>query len=273
MRKKSALIYTMLLCSLLVAVPLSAQIVSVSTAHWSFDKDINIDSWLETETKFHENVTMKNEHIKGANVLYHYYTADNSEILFVSVYENLAAIDKAQERNKELIEAAWPDEDERKAFFKKQSQAYSTMHSDEIYSSVPESKTLESMPDTSMIYYVRKSRIARMPEDGSMDEIQDAMKTFREKVIFKNDVIKAYYPMRHFYGADSRDFIEVFVVNSLSDLEKMAEMNDKLIKKNWPKEDKRKAFFDMVGKYFEPWHGDFIYTSEPKLMKMTKAEK
>ena len=265
--KRMTLLKIALFFTMCAPLALYAQIVVVSTSHFDLNSDSSPEEWLESETAYHENVIMKNELIKNSTVLYHLYTEDNTEVIFATRYDSWEDVEKADEKNNELAKAAWPDEAERKAFFRKQASFYTTMHSDEIYSVLPNGKAFSAKPDSSMVYYVQKRRIARMPEDGTRDEAASLMKEFTENVIQKNEAIQAYYPMRHMYGADSRDYVEVFVLNSMADMEEMNANNNELIKSHWPDEDARKAFFEKLGKYFESWHGDVIYSSEPTLMK------
>lgn len=246
-------------------------IFSVTRAHWNMDyENFSMDEWKKLETEYHEKVTMKNEYIVHTNVLLHYYTPDMSEILFVQVYENWENIEKAVDKSSELAKEAWPDDEERKAFFKKQSAYYSNMHSDEIYSGLSLGKNLAEKPSEPLIYYARTTHVA-WPEDGKMEEIQALRKEFIENVIHKNEDILGYYPMRHLYGSDSRDLVEVYAMKSMVELEAMNDRenssNSKLINAHWPDEDKRKEFFKSIGKYRDPWHGDLIYSNVPELMK------
>ncbi len=259
-----ALLFAMLMTPCLAF----GQMITVTTAHWNFgDTTLNPESWMEIEKEYHEKVVMKNEFIAASNVLYHSYTSDNSEVMFVYAYRNWSDIEKAAERNGELAKEAWPDDEKRKAFFKRQSQYYTTSHSDEIYWSLPNGKGMEAS-DSSLTYYVRKKRIARMPEGGSGDEIRALSKEFAENTIHKNEYILAYYPYRHMWGADSRDFIEVFVFKSMADMDAGLKKQGELVEAYWPDKDKRKAFFKKFNSYMEPgWHGDELYVHEPKLAK------
>jgi hypothetical protein len=117
-----------------------------------------------------------------------------------------------------------------------------------------------------MVFYVRVSHLA-FPEDGKTEEIAAMMDEYNANVIAKNDVIKAYYPHRHYWGSDSRDFIEAFVVESLADVEKALDKNGELTKTHWPDDEKRKEFFAKMGKYFTGWHADYLYTHVPELSK------
>lgn len=76
------------------------------------------------------------------------------------------------------------------------------------------------------------------------------LKEFNEKVTMKNPFIKGYYPHRYAWGADSRDFMETFLFDSMADLDKSSDKDDELIKAAWPKETDRKAFFDEMRKAF-----------------------
>lgn len=210
---------------------------------------------------------MKNEYIIGSVVLLHAYTPDNSEILFAQAFSNWANVEKAVERSNELAKEAWPDDEERQAFFEKQRAYYSNLHSDEIYSSMTLGKQFTEKPTEPMIYYVRTSHTA-WPEDGDMEEIRSMRKEYTENVIHKYADIHAYYPMRHLYGADSREITEVFVMKSMAELEEMnVNRMEELVKAQWPDEDERKAFFKEMGKYRSSWHSDLIYSSVPELMK------
>ncbi len=244
------------------------QIITVTTAHWNMEmKDFSMDEWKKVESEYHEKVVKQNEFIAHSNVLMHYYTPDNSEILFVQTFRNWEDVAKAVERSNELTKQAWPDEDARKAFLKKQNAYYSSMHSDEILSVLPNTKNLATAPSEPLIYYVRKMQLA-FPDDGSGKEIRALSKEYFENVIQKNDNILAYYPHRHLYGSDSRDFVEVFVVKSLAELEEISDkQTPELIKAHWPDKNQRKEFFTAYNKYLESWHGDWIYTNVPELLK------
>ena len=76
-------------------------------------------------------------------------------MLFVNSYKSWGDIEKAATRSNELAKEAWPDENERNEFFKKQSEYYDAMHSDEIYSILPWAKLPEEKPWGQIVGYVR----------------------------------------------------------------------------------------------------------------------
>jgi hypothetical protein len=232
--------------------------ISVTTLHWSADADVDFSDWDKTEQEYFDKVTSKNDLIIGSGYYTHYFTPDNSEVLAVSVYKSWEDMEKADEVTNKLVEAGWPDEDARKAFFDKQGSYYAAKHSDEIYMSFPrvrkEVKTDSTEP---LLYYVRKNTVGEGGE-GYME--------YFNNITMKNKYIKGFYAHRHRWGADARDRMEVGVFDNLGDIEKSFEENQRLVKEHWPNEDARKAFFKEYNKMFAG-HGDYIYTNVPKLHK------
>ena len=53
-------------------------------------------------------MTIKNEFIKGSEVLLPPYSPDNSELLFVKAYASWTDVEKSAKRDWELVKAAWP---------------------------------------------------------------------------------------------------------------------------------------------------------------------
>lgn len=241
--------------------------ISVQKMHWNMDKkDFKMEDWVAMEKEFLDKVIQKNDLIIASNVLLHSMTPDNTELLYVTVYNSWDAIEKAADKNGELIRAAWPDVEKRRAFFTNRRSYYDESHSDEIFMSYPGAKSLKKEDGKRYYFYVRKNYMA-FPEGGSADEFDSLSKEYIENVFHKNNLIKAYYPHVHLYGTNSRDFIEVFVVESMADLEKMFESNDKLYKEHWPDEAKRKDMEAKMEKYFLPNHSDYLYRLVPELSK------
>jgi len=250
--------------------PAPPEYLIVTTGHWDLDyEEGSVDDIKALELEWFEKVTMKNEYFINTNFLNHYFTADNSEVLFVTVYNTWEDIEKATKRTEELVEAAWPDETLREEYFKKRNAYYEDRHSDEIYHILPNAKFMESVEGEepeSMVYYVRQSNIA-WPDDGKEEEFKALRKEYVENVVHKNPNVKAYYNYRHAWGADNRQFTEVTVVSSLAHIESGFDETEKLIEAHWPVEAERKAFFKKYDRYFSGWHGDYIYRNMPELMK------
>ncbi|WP_188220815.1 hypothetical protein [Flavobacterium pokkalii] len=265
MKKNRILVFgSLIILTLLMSLKTQAQeepqtvYITLTTMHRNLDADKK--EWMKAEQEFFDKVTSKNELIIGSDVLTHYFTENSSEILHVSAYKSWEDIEKAEKITDDLIMKAWPDEKDRKAFFEKYRSFYTPMHSDEIYVSVLEPKMLENPPKDPMVVYVRKSQTASR-------KLSDRLKEYNDKITFKNPFIKAYYPQRHYWGSDSRDFVEAFFFNSLADLEKSHDKEEELIKTAWPKEEDRKLFFDNLKTSFTGIHGDYIYLNVPSLAK------
>ena len=212
-----------------------------------------------------EKVTMKNEYVLRSNFLFHYFTADNSEAKAVALYENWEAVEKAADRDAELVLEAWPDEAARDAFFKERASYYTSMHSDEIYSVLDGGKQLEAAPEKALLYYVRVSHLA-FPADAKDGEMKELHSAFNENVTFKNEYVKAYYIYRHLYGMDSRQFTEVFAIEDLASLEAMLKQNGELADAKWSEEE-QKEFGENYGKYWTGFHADYVYSGVLELMK------
>jgi hypothetical protein len=264
MKKSRNLVYGMFVLTFLLSIVSNAQeepkpvFVTVTTLHRNLNSDGK--DWKKTEQEYFDKVTSKNDLIIGSEILNHYYTANSSEILHVSVFKTWEDIEKSDAVTDDLIKKAWPDEKERTAFFEKYNSYYSPMHSDEIYSSVLTAKEFKATTKEPMIVYVRKSQM-------SMTGQGKGMKEYNEKITMNNPYIKGYYPNRHAWGSDSQDFLEAFYYDSLADLEKSYDKDNELIKAAWPKEEERKAFFDDLDKIFTGIHGDYIYHNMPTLSK------
>jgi len=81
---------------------------------------------------WYENAIKKNEFIVSEITMSHLWGNNSSDFVIITEHKNFADIEKAQNRNFELIAEAIPDKEERgkfnKAFIK-----YFGKHSDEIY--------------------------------------------------------------------------------------------------------------------------------------------
>lgn len=249
------------------AEPKMPKFITATTFHYNMDlEDATPEKWKAVEKKFFDNVTSKNDFILGTDVLVHYFTSDNTEVIFINVFASWGDIEAAQKKSEELIKEAWPDEAKRKEYFKKRNSYYVDLHSDEIYAAGPGAKNLTEKSSEPMVMYIQVSKFAS-PEGGTLKEYEALSKEYNEAIIQKNDLIKAYYPNYHSWGADRRDFLQAFVFTSLADIEKSFDKTEELEKANWPDEAKRKEFFKKLNKYFTGLHSDYIYHNVPELVK------
>ena len=267
-----ALVFTLVLLSNSISTfaqdaPARPAYVVVTTLHWNMDnEDFDMAEWEAVEKEYLDKVTMKNELIMSSSVYLHRYTADNTELLAVATYASWEDVDKAGDRNTELAEAAWPDENARKAYFKKRNAYYAAEHSDEIYAPLAGAKLLTEKPTKDLVMYVRKSHFA-YPDDGTGEEFKALRMAGIENGVNKNEHIKAYFPNVHAWGADRTEFVEAYYYESMADIEKAQERGGELAKAAWPDENVRKERGKKWAKYFTGVHGDYIYTLVANLMK------
>ncbi|ALJ05959.1 hypothetical protein APS56_12810 [Pseudalgibacter alginicilyticus] len=247
--------------------PQTSEYITITTLHWNMDiEDFDMDTWKSVEKEYLEKVTAKNEYIMGSSFYLHEFSPDNTELIYVGVYESWEAIEKASKRNLELEKEAWPDEADRKAFFKKQTAYYSPNHSDEIYSTIPLTKPISMDNTKDLVCYVRTSHLA-FPEDGEDGEIKTLMNENFEKLIKNNPLIKGYYLNRHAWGKDGTEIMEAFYLDSMTDLDKMFEGLPELVEQVWPDEAVRKERGKKFDKYFTGVHGDALYRLVTELSK------
>lgn len=240
--------------------PVEPVFITVTTLHRNLAADGK--DWKATEQEYFDKITSKNPLIMGSEILTHYYTENSSEVLLVSVYKTWEDIEKSNDVSTDLINKAWPDEKVRKAFFDKYQSYYGPMHSDEIYASVTSigQKDFKATTKEPMIVYIRRSQM-------SLSGQGKGLKEYNEKITMNDPFIKGYYPYRHSWGSDSRDFMEAYFYDSFSDIEKSNQKQDELVKATWPKEADSKAFFDEMNKAFTGIHGDYIYHNTPSMSK------
>lgn len=86
-------------------------------------------------TLFRENVINKNEFIISRRVMQHLWGKSSLDFVIINEYASFSDIEKASDRNSELIKEAWPDKAERQAYFQAVFK-YFGKHSDEIYQEV-----------------------------------------------------------------------------------------------------------------------------------------
>ncbi|HSQ46100.1 MAG TPA: hypothetical protein VLM44_04175 [Lutibacter sp.] len=231
--------------------------LTLTTLHRSSDPDVDFTDWLKTEQEYYDKVTVKNSLIIGSGFYMHFFTPDDSEILSVTIYNSWEDIEKATDVTNKLVMEAWPDEAKRTAFFDKQSSYYAPKHSDEIYASMNFTKPVNTDSKEPLIYYMKKN-IAGMGGAGYRE--------YFDNITMKNPFVKGFYTMRHRYGANSQDLIEVSVFDNLADIEKSFAENAKLEDAHWTDKAKGDEFFKKYAKLFAG-HGDSIYRNIPSLQK------
>jgi hypothetical protein len=87
--------------------------------------------------EYNEKITMNNPYIKGYYPNRHAWGSDSQDFLEAFYYDSLADLEKSYDKDNELIKAAWPKEEERKAFFDDLDKLFTGIHGDYIYHNMP----------------------------------------------------------------------------------------------------------------------------------------
>ncbi|MFI5218977.1 MAG: hypothetical protein ACHQNT_05755 [Bacteroidia bacterium] len=107
----------------------------------------------------------------------------------------------------------------------------------------------------------------KWPEKGTLKSRDSLVAIYNDNVIKKNEYIMNHREYSHWFTANNKDYMVIEEYKNFDAMEKSFEMNTELEKKAWPDEKKRKEFMDAMNAYFEDWHGDALYRSNPVLSK------
>ncbi|RPI70401.1 MAG: hypothetical protein EHM47_12205 [Ignavibacteriales bacterium] len=91
----------------------------------------------EIMKEWYDKVVSKNEKIISERVLRHLSGSDGRDWIFITEYASWNDINDAATRQNELVQEAWPDEGDRREFFRK-FFSYTGTHSDEILQEIPD---------------------------------------------------------------------------------------------------------------------------------------
>lgn len=100
---------------------------------------------------------------------------------------------------------------------------------------------------------------AAFPEEGSMAEFDSLTHLYNTKVWDKNPYVISHKTIRHWWGNNNRDIIEITEVASWEDVLKANEKNGELFNEAWSTKQERDAFNKAYNKYFTGKHSDEIY--------------
>ena len=99
------------------------------------------------------------------------------------------------------------------------------------------------------------------PDDGSARELDSLATLYMDKVFgADNEYTVSCKAVRHWWGHNNRDFIQIVEVKSWDDVIKANQRANELFEKVWATEEARDAFNDAFNKYFTGKHSDEIYT-------------
>lgn len=98
------------------------------------------------------------------------------------------------------------------------------------------------------------------PDNGSARELDSLSTLYIDKCFgADNEYVVSCKVLRHWWGHDNRDFIQIVEVKSWDDVTKANERANELFMKAWSTKEARKEFNDANNKYFTGKHSDEIY--------------
>ncbi len=98
------------------------------------------------------------------------------------------------------------------------------------------------------------------PDNGSASELDSLAQIVMDNSYKNNPYVLSYGVVRHFWGHDSRDFIQMITVKSFEDINKAEDEGNKEFMKAMPDKADRQAFSKAYSKYFTGKHSDEIYS-------------
>ena len=97
------------------------------------------------------------------------------------------------------------------------------------------------------------------PDNGSADELDSLSTLYMDNIYGDNEYVVSYKTVRHWWGHDNRDFIQIVEVKSWDDVLKANEKANELFIKVWSTQQEQDAFNEAFNKYFTGKHSDEIY--------------
>lgn len=108
--------------------------------------------------------------------------------------------------------------------------------------------------------YVMTNFERAFPDDGSASELDSLQALYQSKVFgADNQYVVSAKTVRHWWGHNNRDFIQMVEVKSWDDVTKANERANELFMQAWPTKESRDAFNKAYNKYFTGKHSDEIY--------------
>ncbi|MFD1315426.1 hypothetical protein [Namhaeicola litoreus] len=242
--KTAFFVLAMLVCTIGIGQDFSQDNYYVTLLRLQGEVDDDRASWQAIEQEFFDKVIKKNKYIVGHEMLVDTFDERLSEVLIVNIYKDWNDIELARKRTMELIEEGWPDEKERAAYFEKQNRNFSLYYSNQIMTTTKNVKIRDREKDDRtkpLTFYLVFNKLVDNPDDDLINAYED----YLQFVTFKDPNIRSYQAYRHFFGPDSRDFLEVYVTDSYDDLLNSFELDKALLMQMFPDEKEREDFIEI----------------------------
>ena len=130
---KTVLIVFIFATALAIAQPAGSTVIVLNNAELSLSNEGSIAEFDSLNSLYNKNVYAKNDLILYYKTFSHWYGHNNRDFITIVEVKNWGDIIKANQRNSELFEKAWPNPADRDAFNTAYNKYFTGAHSDEIY--------------------------------------------------------------------------------------------------------------------------------------------
>ncbi len=216
--------------------------VTVNTLH--VVADANYDELKKLEQEYFDKVINNNDLILYHETLIEQTDSAMVKVKFINTFSNWNDIKNSETVNEILVVRNWPYASERKLYFEKQNNLYSNFHSDQIYLTTEFHKNFSEKKEGETPNMVRID--TSILADTNDDNAYENYVSYVENVIYKNPLLYSYQPIRQYFGGDSREFVEVFILNLGVTFEEFEQNNTELLEKFMPEAKKREKFLEEI---------------------------
>ncbi len=249
-------------------------VVTISMNYMNNMDEVEDGSWTKMGELMEEESSKMNRLDKdmiSSLVLGHRWSGSLNEIVYMREWKSIADADKSTVGTGDMRK----NDEKRKAFFTAYRKYWTGKHKDLAVMEMVTSrvkrnkkKITENSVVTVIEYYLKPMS---QVEGGSVEEREALFNEYFNKVIMKNDKIISRRELKHYWsGSLGGGKIPVHNVTEYANMVDAdnTSINADTIKKAWPDEDERKAFFEKRNKYIAWGHKDIaVHTNWVKLAK------
>ena len=253
-------------------------VVTISMNYMNNMDEVEDGSWTKMGELMEEESSKMNRLDKdmiSSLVLGHRWSGSLNEIVYMREWKSIADADKSTVGTGDMRKEGWPNDEKRKAFFTAYRKYWTGKHKDLAVMEMVTSRLKRNKKEitensvvTVIEYYLKPMS---QVEGGSVEEREALFNEYFNKVIMKNDKIISRRELKHYWsGSLGGGKIPVHNVTEYANMVDAdnTSINADTIKKAWPDEDERKAFFEKRNKYIAWGHKDIaVHTNWVKLAK------
>ena len=253
-------------------------VVTISMNYMNNMDEVEDGSWIKMGELMEEESSKMNRLDKdmiSSLVLGHRWSGSLNEIVYMREWKSIADADKSTVGTGDMRKKGWPNDEKRKAFFTAYRKYWTGKHKDLAVMEMVTSRVKRNkkkITENSVVavieYYLKPMS---QVEGGSVKEREALFDEYFNKVIMKNDKIISRRELKHYWsGSLGGGKIPVHNVTEYANMVDAdnTSINADAVKKAWPDEEERKAFFQKRNKYIAWGHKDIaVHSNWVKLAK------